>query len=129
MRVDDTRTAMNGFLIEVHKKFALATACIVFVLIGAPLALRFPRGGVGMVLGFSLFVFAVYYSFLVAGEELAQRGFVPPAVSMWAANVVFAIVGTALAVRMGRESGSSRGGGLGELMYTLKSRLARGRTT
>jgi lipopolysaccharide export system permease protein len=125
MRLDDTRTAMNGYLIEVHKKFALATACLVFVLIGAPIALRFPRGGVGMVLGVSLFVFALYYSFLVAGEELAQRGFVPPAVSMWAANVIFAIVGVALASRMGTESGSARGGGLGELVYSLRARFKR----
>jgi lipopolysaccharide export system permease protein len=113
----------------VHKKFALATACLVFVLIGAPVALRFPRGGVGMVLGVSLFVFALYYSFLVAGEELAQRGFVPPSVSMWAANVIFAIVGAALAARMGRETGSSRGGGLGELVYNLRARFRRRGTT
>ena len=57
-----------------------------------------------------------------------QRGFVPPAVSMWAANVVFALVGAALAARMGRESGSSRGGGLGELLYTLRSRLTQRRS-
>jgi hypothetical protein len=72
----------------------------------------------------SLFVFALYYSFLVAGEELAQRGFVPPSVSMWAANVVFAIAGIALASRMGRESGSARGGGLGELLYSLAAGAA-----
>lgn len=31
------------FEIEIHKKFAIAAACLVFVIIGAPVALRFPR--------------------------------------------------------------------------------------
>ena len=37
------------------------------------------RRGVGMVLGVSLGVFATYYAFLIAGQELAQRGTVPAA--------------------------------------------------
>jgi lipopolysaccharide export system permease protein len=116
---------MNGYDIEIHKKFALAVACIVFVLLGAPVALRFPRGGVGLVIGMSLFVFALYYCFLIAGEELATRGYLPPWISMWAANALFGAVGLLLAFRMGRESGSSRGGGFGEWWYGFRNRRAR----
>jgi lipopolysaccharide export system permease protein len=120
LRLTETATAMNGYDIEIHKKFALAIACIVFVLLGAPVALRFPRGGVGLVSGISLFVFALYYCFLIAGEELATRGFLPPWVSMWAANVLFGAVGVVLAARMGRESGSARGGGIGEMIWSWR---------
>ena len=35
------------------EEFSLAAACIIFVLLGAPIALRFPRGGVGLVIGVS----------------------------------------------------------------------------
>ncbi len=114
LRVGESEVAMNGYDVEIHKKFALAVACISFVLLGAPLALRFPRGGVGMVLGVSLGVFATYYAFLIAGQELAQRGTVPPWLAMWGADILFTGVGMAMALRMGRESGSSRGGGLKE---------------
>ena len=114
LRLGEAQTAMNSYDVEIHKKFALAVACISFVLLGAPLALRFPRGGVGMVLGVSLGVFATYYAFLIAGQELAQRGTVPPWLAMWGADILFTAVGLALALRMGRESGSSRGGGLKE---------------
>jgi lipopolysaccharide export system permease protein len=124
LRLNETATAMNGYDIEIHKKFALAVACIVFVLLGAPVALRFPRGGVGLVIGMSLFVFALYYCFLIAGEELATRGFLPPWVSMWAANVLFGAVGLVLAARMGRESGSARGGGIGEWISARRHRRA-----
>ncbi|MDF1502574.1 LptF/LptG family permease [Roseisolibacter sp. H3M3-2] len=122
LRLNETATLMNGYDIEIHKKFALAVACIVFVLLGAPVALRFPRGGVGLVIGMSLFVFALYYCFLIAGEELATRGYLPPWISMWAANALFGAVGLLLAFRMGRESGSARGGGLGEWWYALRHR-------
>jgi lipopolysaccharide export system permease protein len=114
LRVQQTRGEANGYDVEIHKKFALAAACVVFVLLGAPLALRFPRGGVGMVLGVSIGVFAAYYSFLIAGQELAQRGTVPPWLAMWGANLLFGGVGLVFALRMGTESGSARGGGVRE---------------
>jgi lipopolysaccharide export system permease protein len=114
LRFDQLRSTVNGYDVEIHKKFALAVACLVFVLLGAPIALRFPRGGVGMVLGVSLFVFALYYSFLIAGQELASRGTLPPWLAMWAANLLFGAVGLVMALRMGSESGSARGGGLRE---------------
>src|SRR6266487_1296100 len=62
------------------KKFALAVACFVFVLLGAPIALRFPRGGVGLTIGVSLVVFALYYICLIAGESISKRGLMPPLV-------------------------------------------------
>ncbi len=127
MRVEQTRGEANGYDVEIHKKFALAAACVVFVLLGAPLALRFPRGGVGMVLGVSIGVFALYYSFLIAGQELAQRGTVPPWLSMWGANLLFGGVGLFFALRMGTESGSARGGGVGEWIDQWRWRRAQRR--
>src|SRR5690625_2437578 len=44
------QNGMNRFAVEYHKKFAIPVASIIFVLIGAPLAVRFPHGGVGMVI-------------------------------------------------------------------------------
>src|SRR5690606_5841836 len=56
---------MNEYSVEWHKKWAIPFACIVFVLIGAPLAVRFPRGGAGMVILFSVIVFGIYYISLI----------------------------------------------------------------
>jgi len=76
-------------LVELHKKYALAVACLVFVLLGAPLAVRLRRGGFGTAFGVAFFVFVVYYVLLIAGEELGDRLLIPPAVGMWWANVLF----------------------------------------
>jgi lipopolysaccharide export system permease protein len=121
-----TRTA-NGFLVEVHKKYAITVACLVLVLVGIPLALRFPRGGMGLVLGAGLGIFALYYICLTAGEPLADAGIIPPAVAMWAPNVVFALVGLVGLLRVNRELGSTRGGDVAELADLLRRQVARWR--
>jgi lipopolysaccharide export system permease protein len=116
---------MNGYDVEIQKKFALAVACIVFVLLGAPIALRFPRGGVGLTIAVSLGVFALYYVCLIAGEELANRGYVRPFWAMWAANILFTGIGLVLMARMGREGATARGGDVGEALEQLRIWFAR----
>jgi len=103
---------LNSYRVEWHKKFAISYACIVFVMIGAPLAIRFPRGGVGMVIFVSFVIFAVYWAGLIGGEELADEGVLPPWLAMWAANMIFTALGLALLARMGHETSTNRGGGL-----------------
>ena len=94
LRLDLAPRARNRYVIEIHKKFSLAAACLIFVLIGAPIALRFPRGGVGLVIGVSLLVFALYYVGLIGGESLANDGLVPPFWAMWGTNVILTSSGS-----------------------------------
>ncbi len=114
-RASIARSTWSQYEVEIHKKFSLAVACIVFVLLGAPIALRFPRGGVGLVIGASLGVFALYYVCLIAGESMADDGVLPPWVAMWGANLVFTLVGVVLFLRMGREGSTARGGDLDDV--------------
>jgi lipopolysaccharide export system permease protein len=123
LRLDTSRRAKNRYEIEIHKKFALAAACLIFVVLGAPLALRFPRGGVGLVLLVSLVVFALYYVGLIGGESLANNGLVPPFWAMWGTNVVLTFVGVVLLFRMGREESSGRGGNWGDRLDRLRDFL------
>lgn len=115
----------NQYLVEVHKKWAISVACLVFALVGIPMALRFPRGGMGLVIGGGLFVFAIYYVGLIAGEGLGNKNIVPPWLAMWAPNLVFTVLALIGIVRVTRESGSTRGGDLAELWDNLTSRLRR----
>src|SRR5437660_1195140 len=86
---------------------ASAAACIVFALVGAPAALRYYRGGVGLVIGLSVAVFTVYYVGLIAGENLGDRLVVPPFLSMWLPNLICAVVG-AIGVWRIRKPGNTR---------------------
>ena len=119
--VSDTHQArVRQYEVEFWKKLAIPAACIVFVLIGAPIGIRFPRGGVGMVIMVSLAVFAVYYAGLIGGESLADEGLLTPFWAMWAANLVFLVVGLWAVTTIGKGSATSRGGGWDDLLHTLK---------
>ncbi len=86
--------------------------------------MRFPRGGVGLVIGVSFVIFAIYYVCLIAGESLANRVILEPWVAMWAANGIFLAIGLPLYLRMGGETATNRGGG-GEFFTSLRARFGR----
>ncbi len=115
---------MSKYSVEVQKKFAISMACFVFVLFGPPIALRFPRGGVGVTIGVSLVVFGAYYVCLMAGEVLADRGRLDPVIAMWAANVIFTLAGLVLLLRVEKSSEGSRGGGIRDWWANRKARRA-----
>ena len=126
LRLDIAQRARNRYEIEIHKKFSLAAACLIFVLIGAPIAVRFPRGGVGLVIGVSLLVFALYYVGLIGGESLANEGIIPPFWAMWGTNVILTVVGIGLLLRMGNDSTSNRGGDWSDKLDALLAKFGRG---
>ena len=127
IRMRDNLRFVNQAAVELHKKFAISVACTVFVLVGAPIALRFPRGGVGLVIGVSLVIFGIYYIGLIAGEALADRNVLTPFWAMWAANILLTIVGLFLLARMGRESSTTRGGDFREMLEIVRNLFRRER--
>ena len=91
---------------EVHKKYSIPVACIVFVLIGAPLGIMARHGGLAVGAGFSLVFFLVYWAGLIGGEELADRLIVTPFWAMWTPNIVVGIMGLILTYRTAHERSS-----------------------
>lgn len=126
-RAEAERQRMNQYQVEYHKKFAIPFACIVFVLLGAPLAVRFPRGGVGMVIAVSLLIFGTYYISLIGGESLGDRGKVKPFWGPWAPNLLFLVVSLWGLARIGRETSTARGGGWIDWWLALREYLGRPR--
>jgi lipopolysaccharide export system permease protein len=127
VRMRDNLHLVDQSAVELHKKFAISIACTVFVLVGAPIALRFPRGGVGLVIGVSLVIFGIYYVGLIAGEALADKNLLPPSLAMWAANILLTMVGVFLLARMGRESATTRGGDFREMLDLFRNAFRRER--
>jgi lipopolysaccharide export system permease protein len=122
-RAASEQRRINEFQVEYHKKFAIPFACIVFVLIGAPLAIRFPRGGPGMVIAVSLLIFGIYYMSLIGGESLGDKGTIQPFWGPWAPNLLFFALSLWGLIRMGRETGTTRGGGWSDLAATVGAAL------
>ena len=79
-------------------------------MLGVPVALRFQRGGVGLVIGMSVAVFTVYYVGLIAGEELGNRLLVSPILAMWTPNLIFATAGLIGLWRIRKPGNAPHGG-------------------
>jgi lipopolysaccharide export system permease protein len=79
--------------VEMHKKFSLPAACVVFVLLGAPIGMRVRRAGPAVAF-VSIAFFLFYYLCLVGGEELATRLMLPPWLAMWLPNLLLGAWGT-----------------------------------
>jgi lipopolysaccharide export system permease protein len=124
-RVREADRRADRFAVEVHKKWAISMACITFVIIGVVLALRFPRGGIGLVIGGGTLIFAIHYIGLTAGESLADRGHVAPWFAMWAPNIALTVLGLFGVLWVSRQSGSTRGGDLREVIDGLGHLLRR----
>lgn len=82
---------IDRYRVEIHKKFSIPFACIIFVLIGSPIAIRLGRSGMNMAVGLSMLVFIVYYVCLIGGEKLADRQILSPVIAMWAPNIMFGV--------------------------------------
>ena len=93
----------NKYKVEAHKKFSIPFACILFVLLGAPLGVMAKRGGFSISTALSFGFFLLYYILLITGEELADRNHVSPEIGMWAPNGVLLIIALYLILYVIRE--------------------------
>lgn len=84
---------ISSLLVEYHKKYSIPFACLAFVILGCPLAIRVRRGGAGAGFGLALLIFIFYYVCLVGGENLGDRGVIAPWLSMWFPNLVLLLLG------------------------------------
>ena len=75
--------------IEWHRKIALAIACLILFLIGAPLGAIIRKGGFGMPVMVSVFFFVFYHVINIIGEKFSKDATLTPLEGMWLANLFF----------------------------------------
>ena len=95
---------IHEYSVEIYKKYSIPFACIVFILIGAPLGIMARRGTFGVAASLSLGFFLLYWACLIGGEKLADRGFIDPWFGMWSANIILGLMGLYLTFRTAREN-------------------------
>jgi lipopolysaccharide export system permease protein len=95
---------INSMKVEIHKKFSIPAACIAFVLMGAPLGSIARKGGFTAGIALAIFFFIIYWAFLILGEQLADKGYLPAVWAMWLPNIVVGGAGVLLAIAFVRQS-------------------------
>ncbi len=99
---------VNKFLVEIYKKFSIPFACIVFVLIGAPIGIMTKRGNFGYAAIISSVILTIYWISIIQGEKLADRLFITPFWGMWSFNIVFSIIGIIMIIHLTTELSVSK---------------------
>ncbi len=102
-RIKTKKNRISSYWAEIHKKYAIPFACIVFILIGVPLGTMTRKSGAGVAAAISLIFFLIYWAFLIGGEKLADRGILSPFWGIWSANIVLGILGLILLIKTARE--------------------------
>ncbi|MDZ7715566.1 MAG: LptF/LptG family permease [Balneolaceae bacterium] len=88
------------YMVEVHKKFSIPLACIVFVLLGAPIGMYTKNGNLGYAALISTIFLTFYWISIIQGEKLADRLFISPFTGMWFSNILLGLIGLYMVIRL-----------------------------
>ncbi|MDX1590363.1 MAG: LptF/LptG family permease [Balneolaceae bacterium] len=87
-------------LVEVHKKFSIPFACILFVLLAAPIGMLTRNGNIGVAALISSGILTLFFISIIQGEKLADRLLISPIAGMWSINALLLISGIFLMLRV-----------------------------
>jgi LPS export ABC transporter permease LptF len=85
---------------EINKKISLAFSCLVFMLLGTPLAIITRRREKSINFGVAFFIVGVYYILLMGSEALSLQGYLEPSIAMWIPNIILGLIGMLLTYRV-----------------------------
>lgn len=88
--------------VELHRRFALALACLALALLGIALGLRGGRGGKAGGFVLTLILVFVYYLLFIFGLGMARQGRMPPWLGAWGADLIFLALGAWALSRLDR---------------------------
>ncbi len=89
---------------EVHRKFTLSFACLIFFFIGAPLGAIIRKGGLGMPVVISIFFFIIYYIIDTMGSKFSREGVWEIYQGMWLSSMVLLPIGVFLTYKSTTDS-------------------------
>ena len=95
---------VNYHSIEMHRKFTLSVACLLFFFIGAPLGAIIRKGGMGIPIITGVIFFIFYYVIDNTGYKAAKNSVMLPWFGIWLSSMVLAPIGIWLTWRAVNDS-------------------------
>ena len=105
MLLDDYQRYIRKHEIELHRKFTLAFACLIFFFIGAPLGAIIRKGGLGAPVVISVIMFIIYYIIDNTGYKMAREALWPVWTGMWLSSFTLLPIGAFLTYKAATDSG------------------------
>lgn len=94
--------------IEFHQRLSLPLACVLLALVGIPIGVSSRRSAKSAAFVLTVALAFVYYMVLMGMMNLARQGRLPVEIAMWIPNLIFAVIGTILMVRLENPQGPER---------------------
>lgn len=113
------------YLIEYHRKFNLAFACLVLFFIGAPLGAIIRKGGLGLPAIFAIVFFAIYYILNMIGEKMVLSDKLEPWIGMWLSSAILFPVGLYLTYKAATDSAIMDMEAYGKIVIKVKKLFKR----
>ncbi len=85
---------------QLHERISLAFSCLIFTILGCPLALLTRRREKSINFALVFLIVGIYYLFLLGAEAISMQGWVKPEIAMWMPNALFFLLGIILTVRL-----------------------------
>lgn len=92
------------YMAEWHRKFTLSVACVVLFFVGAPLGAIIKKGGLGLPLVVSIFIFILYYVISTIGEKAVKQLTMTPFMGMWISTLILMPVGLFFTIKAANDS-------------------------
>lgn len=83
---------VSAFKVDMYNRFAYPVSTFILTLIGVSLSSRKVRGGTGVHIGVGITLCFAYILVMQFANEFAKGGVLPPVVSVWMPNVIFAFI-------------------------------------
>lgn len=102
--LDQETHRLYDYETEFHLKFSVPAACLLFLLIGAPLGAMLRRGGIGLAVVISVLTFLVFYVVLLQGKKMAGEGVIAPMLGAWLPFIILSPVAVMVVLQSGADS-------------------------
>lgn len=99
-----TLKSVRSHKVELHKKFTLSFACVIFFFIGAPLGAIIRKGGLGMPTVISIILFIIYYVIDNVGYKMARDGIWEAWQGVWLSSFILFPLGVFLTYKAMNDS-------------------------
>ncbi|MDR3127054.1 MAG: YraN family protein [Tannerellaceae bacterium] len=100
----DQLSRIRRYSTEWHKKFTVSAACLLFFFVGAPLGAIIRKGGLGVPVILSIFLFIFYYILDNVGLKMARNGIWPVWQGMWLSAAALALFASFLTWKAVKDS-------------------------
>jgi len=100
----EAQRQIRGHLAEIHKRYAVSIACILFFFIGAPLGAIIRKGGLGLPAVISILIFLLYYVVDTFGFKMVKQDILPAWQGMWLSTLMLVGMGVFLTYKSVNDS-------------------------